>query len=70
MIESLVKFLEFLTNSMHAAKQESEIVWYDSVTNQGSLEWQNELNSKNRYALTKVNISQLVWCLGIGENLN
>ena len=63
-IESLVKFLEFLTTSMHAAKEESEIIWYDSVTNEGSLVWQNELNSKNRYAcnLFVIKLPDIIAC--------
>ena len=48
-IEDLVHFIGFLTDSMHHAKPESKIIWYDSVTTEGELKWQNELNGKNRY---------------------
>ena len=50
-VKDLIHFLGFLTQSMHKAKPSSEIIWYDSVTNEGELNWQNELNAKNRYTL-------------------
>ena len=51
-IEDLIHFLGFLTQSMHKTMPSSEIIWYDSVTSEGELTWQNELNGKNRYALS------------------
>lgn len=36
---------------MQMAIPQSYVIWYDSVTNNGELEWQNELNSSNRFVL-------------------
>lgn len=47
-VESLVDFLRFLTTSMHSAKPDSQVIWYDSVISSGKLKWQNELNAQNR----------------------
>eukprot|EP00794_Sanderia_malayensis_P001196 gene1196-568_t len=44
---NLIGFLGFLTKSMHESKACSQVIWYDSVTNKGVLNWQNELNSNN-----------------------
>lgn len=37
---------------MHEANPVSQVIWYDSVTVEGKLEWQNELNDLNRYAVS------------------
>lgn len=47
-IDNLIYFVKYLTDSIHREIQDSEIIWYDSVTNEGELHWQNELNSKNK----------------------
>ena len=55
----MVYFVECLTAKMRAAKAEqgiplhlgkssATVIWYDSVTTDGNLKWQNRLNSKNR----------------------
>jgi mannosyl-glycoprotein endo-beta-N-acetylglucosaminidase len=36
-----------LTERMHAWKSDSQVIWYDSVTCDGLLSWQNELNENN-----------------------
>ncbi|KAK1118983.1 hypothetical protein K0M31_013753 [Melipona bicolor] len=46
-INNLIYFIKYLTENIHEAIRNSEIIWYDSVTNEGTLNWQNELNSKN-----------------------
>lgn len=33
---------------MHVIDEDSLVIWYDAVTVDGVLEWQNELNSKNK----------------------
>jgi mannosyl-glycoprotein endo-beta-N-acetylglucosaminidase len=43
----LVTFLQRLTQALHAAIPGSKTMWYDSVTMQGNLEWQGELNAQN-----------------------
>eukprot|EP00794_Sanderia_malayensis_P009056 gene9056-10024_t len=48
-VDNLIGFLGFLTKSMHESKACSQVIWYDSVTNKGVLNWQNELNSNNRF---------------------
>ncbi|VDO48652.1 unnamed protein product [Onchocerca flexuosa] len=42
-------FLRLLTDEMRQAIGErSRVIWYDSVTVDGELKWQNELNDKNQ----------------------
>ena len=45
---NLICFLDVLTKKMHAANPSSQVIWYDSVTVQGELKWQDELNANNR----------------------
>lgn len=40
-------FVEEVTNHTHELVPGSRVIWYDSVTNDGSLTWQNEMNSLN-----------------------
>lgn len=46
-INNLLYFLKYLTQRIHIEIRGSEIIWYDSVTKEGNLKWQNELNDKN-----------------------
>lgn len=41
-------FLRYLTDQMHERVADSLVLWYDSVTENGQLQWQNELNASNR----------------------
>ncbi|XP_056143724.1 cytosolic endo-beta-N-acetylglucosaminidase [Lampris incognitus] len=41
-------FLRYLTEQMHERVPGSMVLWYDSVLENGQLEWQNELNQANR----------------------
>ena len=43
-IGNLLYLVEKLTQSMHEAVPNSEVIWYDSVTIDGELKWQNQLN--------------------------
>jgi len=47
-IDNLMYFVEYLTENIHKEITDSEIIWYDSVTNKGELIWQNELNNNNK----------------------
>ncbi|KAG1695767.1 Cytosolic endo-beta-N-acetylglucosaminidase 2 [Nymphon striatum] len=47
-IENLVDFVKILTEKMHVKIEHSTVIWYDSVTKEGKLTWQNELNEMNR----------------------
>ncbi|XP_077257220.1 cytosolic endo-beta-N-acetylglucosaminidase isoform X2 [Temnothorax americanus] len=47
-IDNLIYFIKYLTESIHNEIENSEIIWYDSVTNKGELNWQNELNDNNK----------------------
>lgn len=47
-IDNLIYFIDYLTESIHKEIEDSEIIWYDSVTNKGELKWQNELNTNNK----------------------
>lgn len=45
----LKDFVECLTRASHADNPDSLVIWYDSVTDDGQLNWQNELNNRNKY---------------------
>lgn len=47
-IEKLKFFVDYLTRSIHSEIKDSEIIWYDSVTSEGKLKWQNKLNDLNK----------------------
>lgn len=47
-------FLRYLTDQMHERVPGSMVIWYDSVLNDGSLKWQNELNDSNRQVRKKL----------------
>ncbi|XP_050455330.1 cytosolic endo-beta-N-acetylglucosaminidase [Cataglyphis hispanica] len=47
-IDNLIYFVKYLTENIHKEIENSEIIWYDSVTNKGELNWQNELNDTNK----------------------
>jgi mannosyl-glycoprotein endo-beta-N-acetylglucosaminidase len=40
-------FVEYLTQLTKKEISNGQIIWYDSVNNDGKLFWQNELNAKN-----------------------
>ncbi|XP_075435866.1 cytosolic endo-beta-N-acetylglucosaminidase [Ascaphus truei] len=41
-------FLRYLTEQLHLRVPGGQILWYDSVVQDGALQWQNELNDNNR----------------------
>ncbi|KAL3274569.1 hypothetical protein HHI36_015950 [Cryptolaemus montrouzieri] len=43
----LKSFVGYLTECVHQVDSASLVIWYDSVTEDGKLSWQNELNDKN-----------------------
>lgn len=43
-VPKMVNFLRYLRKKL---PEESQLIWYDSVIDSGSLRWQNELNKKN-----------------------
>lgn len=45
--EALIAWLEHLTLEMHRRVPDGEVMWYDAVTIEGKLEWQNTLNERN-----------------------
>jgi len=47
-IPNMALFLGLLTEKMHLANSSSQVIWYDSVTVEGELQWQNELNEMNQ----------------------
>nr|XP_009764880.1 PREDICTED: cytosolic endo-beta-N-acetylglucosaminidase isoform X2 [Nicotiana sylvestris] len=47
-IPNLEEFVSHLTQSMHSLVPESLVIWYDSVTVDGKLNWQDQLNEKNK----------------------
>lgn len=42
-------FLRYLTDQMHEKVRGSLVLWYDSVIENGQLQWQNEVNQSNRW---------------------
>ncbi|XP_065345502.1 cytosolic endo-beta-N-acetylglucosaminidase [Cloeon dipterum] len=44
----LKELLQELTEAMHREISHSQVIWYDSVTRDGGLKWQNELNAENK----------------------
>lgn len=44
----LLKWLQFLTSNINKLIPNSQIVWYDSVIPSGQIQYQNELNLKNK----------------------
>lgn len=47
-VDTLKMFVKYLTKRIHEKISGSVIIWYDSVTRDGVLAWQNELNEYNR----------------------
>ena len=47
LVDNVQYFLKLLTDSMHSAIDDSLVIWYDAVTIDGKLSWQNELNDQN-----------------------
>ncbi|KAI9156743.1 hypothetical protein LWI28_011490 [Acer negundo] len=45
---NLKEFVSHLTNTMHSSLPGSLVIWYESVTIDGILRWQNQLNKKNK----------------------
>lgn len=43
----LKEFVQQLTSQLHAIDPKTLVIWYDSVTENGNLQWQDELNEKN-----------------------
>lgn len=46
--ETLLNFVKHLHQILHQEIPHAELIWYDSVTVQGTLNWQNGLNEKNK----------------------
>jgi hypothetical protein len=46
-IPSLVSLVKNLTEAMRQVNPNSQVIWYDSVTIEGKLDWQNSLNDLN-----------------------
>ncbi|CAN6921489.1 unnamed protein product, partial [Brassica oleracea] len=47
-IPNLMEFVSHLTKVLHLSTPGALVIWYDSVTIRGDLEWQDHLNEKNR----------------------
>ncbi|XP_047321135.1 cytosolic endo-beta-N-acetylglucosaminidase 1 [Impatiens glandulifera] len=47
-IPFLKEFVGHLAETMHSSMQGSQVIWYDSVTVDGDLSWQDQLNKKNK----------------------
>ncbi|KAJ6900094.1 cytosolic endo-beta-N-acetylglucosaminidase 1-like [Populus alba x Populus x berolinensis] len=47
-IPNLKEFISHLTQTMHSSLPGSLVIWYDSVTIDGNLSWQNQLNDQNK----------------------
>ncbi|KAL8137384.1 hypothetical protein V2J09_003385 [Rumex salicifolius] len=47
-IPQMKEFVSHLTQTLHSSKPGSLVIWYDSVTVDGDLNWQDQLNDKNK----------------------
>ncbi|RZC91856.1 hypothetical protein C5167_021567 [Papaver somniferum] len=47
-IPNMKEFVNHLTKTMHSSMPGSLVIWYDSVTIDGDLYWQDQLNEKNK----------------------
>ncbi|KAK3139047.1 hypothetical protein QOZ80_5AG0377030 [Eleusine coracana subsp. coracana] len=47
-IENLKEFVNHLTKKIHADVPGSLVIWYDAITVNGELDWQNKLNKYNK----------------------
>ncbi|KAG2234434.1 hypothetical protein INT48_007182 [Thamnidium elegans] len=45
--EELAKFMHYFKEKMHVEIPGSQVIWYDSMTNDGDVDWQNNLTCKN-----------------------
>ncbi|XP_050560748.1 uncharacterized protein LOC118264433 isoform X2 [Spodoptera frugiperda] len=45
--DTLLQFVKYLHRMLHAELPHATLLWYDSVTVSGTLNWQNKLNEKN-----------------------
>lgn len=50
-INVLKEFVPYFTALIHEDNPGNIVIWYDSVTVNGELKWQNELNEQNRYLI-------------------
>ena len=48
-VPNMIAFLRTLRQLIHARSPHGLVLWYDSITRDGSLSWQNELNTRNRF---------------------
>ena len=48
LLDKLYMLLSLITTGMHSASPSSKVIWYDSVTTEGLLKWQNMLNTLNQ----------------------
>ncbi|KAG8644858.1 cytosolic endo-beta-N-acetylglucosaminidase 1 isoform X2 [Manihot esculenta] len=47
-IPNLKEFVHHLTQTMHSSSPGSLVIWYDAITIDGKLKWQDQLNEKNK----------------------
>lgn len=47
-MKNLPSFLRYLTAQLHQQVPGGQVLWYDSVLDNGQLKWQNELNEHNK----------------------
>ena len=50
-VSSMCSFVKYLTSGMRLCIAHSEVIWFDSVTQDGELRWQDELNEHNRFCV-------------------
>ncbi|KAF3330467.1 cytosolic endo-beta-N-acetylglucosaminidase-like protein [Carex littledalei] len=48
LINNLKEFVNHLTKIMHSSVPGSLVIWYDGTTIEGKLDWQDQLNNKNK----------------------
>ncbi|CAO3638153.1 unnamed protein product [Cunninghamella echinulata] len=46
--QQLVEFLDYFKKKLHSEIPGSKLIWYDSLTRQGKVHWQNQLTDENK----------------------
>lgn len=44
----LNRFISYFQKKLHKEVPDSKIIWYDSLTKEGKVDWQDQLNDQNK----------------------
>ena len=69
-VPQMVQLVKKLTRAVHEVNSDGQVIWYDSVTNEGKLDWQNELNEKNKIFFDNCDGIFINYTWKVDENTN